>query len=209
MTKFKRSVAIGKAFPSKMIMTHRYVCQYPVTQIPNAGITFQMRANGMYDPEVALGGHQPLCFDQMSAIYNHWTVIGSKIKWTITREASNPPATVLHAVAYLNDDATTIGNIYALSEQNGTRIRVIPGSAGTYGDSKTIFNQKFSATRQYGKGSLTNSLLQGSATADPVEQSVFQLSLGTTVAAATVDVSILVEVEYIAVWTEPKEIAQS
>lgn len=44
--------------------------------IGNVVIT-EFRANGMYDPEVALGGHQPFGFDQLMAQYTHFTVIRS------------------------------------------------------------------------------------------------------------------------------------
>lgn len=39
-----------------------------------------MRGNGCYDPDVAVGGHQPLGFDQYMALYNKYYVKSSTIK---------------------------------------------------------------------------------------------------------------------------------
>lgn len=208
-TKFKKSASLGKAFPSKLVMTHRYVSNYAEQTTTAAGFAINILANGMYDPEPALGGHQPLCFDQMAAIYDHYTVIGSKIKWTVTRTGGDPGAP-LFMCAYLNDDNTTTSpSMLALAEQNRTRILVdAPGDAEWGNSRNRVIRQKFSARRMFGKGSLTNTLLQGTATTDPTEIATFQLHTYTP-SPNTVNFNVLVEVEYIAVWTEQKEIAQS
>lgn len=44
--------------------------------------------NGLYDPDPALGGGQPYWFDQLSAVYSRYAVIGSKI--TVDFTHSNP-----------------------------------------------------------------------------------------------------------------------
>ena len=40
---------------------------------------FQLRANGMFDPQTAVGGHQPRGFDEFMEAYDMFTVMGSKI----------------------------------------------------------------------------------------------------------------------------------
>ena len=37
------------------------------------------RANGLYDPDLTGGGHQPRGYDQFTPMYNHWTVVGAKV----------------------------------------------------------------------------------------------------------------------------------
>lgn len=166
-----------------------------------------IRANGMYDPEVNIGGHQPLNFDQMCAVYNHWTVIGSRIKWTVTPIYGDGNAH-FYATTYLNDDATlSAASIYDLAEQNGVHPVSFPAMENQA--SVKRFFQKFSARRQFGKGNLNNSLTRGSVSADPTEQSIFQLVLQGSPSNPNIAVDVLAEVEYIAVWNEPKEIPQS
>ncbi len=40
--------------------------------------------NGLFDPNIAGGGHQPLGFDQVMAIYSEYKVIGCKVELTCT-----------------------------------------------------------------------------------------------------------------------------
>jgi len=210
VTKYKRSATLGKGFPQKIVMTHKYTTQFTNDSITAPAMThFIMRANGMYDPEEQTGGHQPLYFDQMSALYDHYTVIGSKIKWTITR-CGPTDASILYAVAWLNDDTNVAPtNVFGLNEQFKAKIRTI-GIDGNLGNRATYsFTQKFSAKKQYGKGSLNNALLQGTPTTLPVEESFFYLSMNASEAASNIKVRVLAEVEYIAVWTEMKDVAQS
>jgi len=48
------------------------------------------RANGLFDPEVALGGHQPHGYDQLVAIFNSYQVISSSIEATLFPKTSEP-----------------------------------------------------------------------------------------------------------------------
>jgi len=44
-------------------------------------IGFAYRANDLYDPQVQVGGHQPLGFDQWMTLYSRFTVIKSSIQF--------------------------------------------------------------------------------------------------------------------------------
>ena len=39
--------------------------------------------NGMYDPNITGTGHQPMYFDQFTAMYDHYTVLKSMMKATV------------------------------------------------------------------------------------------------------------------------------
>ena len=39
--------------------------------------------NCLFDPWLTVGGHQPLYFDQVAAIYQHYTVMKARMKVTI------------------------------------------------------------------------------------------------------------------------------
>lgn len=71
---------------------------------PAAGLTgaYIFRANTCYDPNVTGAGHQPRGFDQLMALYDHGTVIGSKIDVGVF----NTNATAVTAAVSLRDEGT-------------------------------------------------------------------------------------------------------
>lgn len=73
-------------------------------------ITF--RANSLFDPEYATGGHQPLYFDQYSELYANYKVLGAKINVTGANDYS--------------DQANVMGNLITINVRNE------PQSAGSY-----------------------------------------------------------------------------
>lgn len=201
VTRSMTNVRLGKGFPSRMAMTHRYSGSY-TDQVVSTQFNVNIRCNGMFDPEAALGGGQPIFFDQMSALYNHYQVIGSRIKWTINRQsgATNAP---LILSTFINDDTTTAAiGVYAISDQYKAKLRTMPATT----DRPLVLFQNWSLRKRLGNSTLNNFLVRGSPSADPAEQSIFTLVLQTAGSPPpNTTVTITFEVEYIAVWTELKE----
>lgn len=89
---FKRarpSVNLGYLLPKQVRMTTTYV-----SELKNAaGASFYdesiWNASSIYDPDVAIGGHQAMLFDQMMALYNRWFVSGSSIRVELTPTLGN------------------------------------------------------------------------------------------------------------------------
>ena len=63
-----------------MQMRHRYAESITVNAVANVDVWHLYRCNGMYDPRVALGGHQPMYFGRMGATYDHYVVTGATIR---------------------------------------------------------------------------------------------------------------------------------
>lgn len=203
--KNRTTVPVGLGFPKKIVMTHKYVDTGVLSSTAGVINKYQWSANSLFDPNTTGGGHQPMYFDQMAALYNHYTVIGAKFKVTCTPYASNSAGGFVGA--YIDDDTTTtnITGISSLVEQSTSRRRVIsPASNNTF-----TFNLKWSAKKTFGGSILANDNLQGSITTDPLEQSFFTLAVQGFGVAPDVSIQYLVEVQYIAVWDELKQVAQS
>ena len=65
-------------FPDEFITTIRYVDVYTLTSASNGIAKQYMRMNSLFDPDQTGTGHQPYYFDQFAALYNRYTVLGSK-----------------------------------------------------------------------------------------------------------------------------------
>lgn len=190
-------------FPKRMLMRHRYADSKFVTGTTGAVAHLRIRANGMFDPNITDTGHQPYYFDQMTAIYDHFTVLKAWIKVTFARANTDLPTT---CGVYLNDDSTTTpATLTALQEISGAKWAVMPTGAGD----PIVMWHKFDAKEVFGGSILGNDNLQGTAAADPTEQQVWDIFVGAADAASTVSMAIVVDVYYTAVWDELKDIDQS
>lgn len=201
----RTNVRAGLGFPKRMVMTHRYCEQVSLTSTAGVLNKYQWSCNGMYDPNVQVGGHQPYYFDQMMALYNHYTVIGSKIKITVVPASSNTTATFVGV--YKDDDTTTtdISDITVLAEQSQQRVRTFNVGA----TDPSIFTLKWSAKKTFGGSILANDNLQGNIAGNPTEQTYYTVGVQGFSAGANNSVTFLVELTYIAVWDELKTVAQS
>lgn len=206
VTVFKPSVSLGKGFPSKLSATLKY--REYVYLNASSGIlsNYLFSANGLFDPNTTGGGHQPMFFDQYMALYNHYHVIGSKCKVTFVHSAG--VSTNAGAVGiFLNDDTTTLATTYtAMDEQTQSKMKIL-GSSTT--DDRETVTCMFSPKRIYGPSLLSNNALRGNSGANPSEQSYFNIYAQSLDSLSSLGIYAWVEIEYIAVFTELKDFAQS
>lgn len=196
---------MGTGLPAKVMVKHRYVDTIVLSATTGAPSAYFWSANGMYDPDITGTGHQPLYFDQYSALYNHYTVIGAKVTFRVVSAASS--YSPMRVVAVVDDDASNPSNqVDAIAEQTqGTNVRIFPSNST---DIVHVLTLKWSAKKVFGGSILGNDKLQGSPSANPEEQSYFCLTLQPS-PATNGAVSVNITIEYIAIWDELKQVGQS
>ena len=193
-------VSIGRnPFPQQLFNTLTYFDMVSFSVTTGAG-TYGFRANGMFDPDYTSTGHQPLYFDQLSAVYNHWTVLRSRIKIT-SCDVQNSEVNY----SLVLDDDTSPPATGTGSERPGASTW---GGNPSIGSSKIVLYQKYDAAKMFGPNPMANDNLQGTSAADPTEQALF-FCQAYVPAASTYGTRLLVEIEYDVVWDELKTIAAS
>lgn len=201
-------VVLGHGLPKMATVTHRYVDSKVMNMTGGAVSTYTFRCNGMYDPDYTGVGHQPLYFDQMSALYNHFVVIGSKITVRFAGTIASAGGNSVPIIACLQTHPSvspTYTDPLLAAEQNYSNIRLMgPGQ-----DTKIVMTSKWSAKKTFGAGILANTELQGTPSADPTEQSYFTISARPMDAITNCSCQMIVTIEYIAVWKELKQITSS
>lgn len=203
MSRNATMVRTGKGFPKQLTMSHTY-CDVLQKATGAAGVisAYQFRCNGMFDPDITSTGHQPYYFDQLTAVYNHFTVIGSRMKLRIVKsDTGSTPVTV---GIFVNDDASVVPSLTGCLEH--------PSSVHTtvaLQDPIATLTKSWSAKKTFGGSVLSNDNLQGSSSADPTEQSVYSIFVDSSAGATATTVTLDVTIEYIAVWDELKDIASS
>lgn len=163
---------------------------------------FTFRANGMYDPEVAVGGHQPMGFDQMCELYLNWTVIGSKI---VVRTASTQQ--IMVGVRAAPEAASYPAGINDAFEVQGVSDKITGVDGRLITVSKKISPPKFLG---YSKKRLDDAL-KGTSSSDPSEQVYYHVYIGSPfgVDLSATDIYLRIDIQYIAVWTGPRDIIGS
>lgn len=199
--------------PLRKFVKMKYVVHLSVASPGVGAITaYEFRANGMYDPEVAVGGHQPYGFDQLMGQYNHFTVL----KAMFDCENQNVQyADTMMLIPALTADSGTLAAAYAAGGVNGLTELPIAGQTlalNTYG-SDTRGHQRrtrlyFDAAKYFGKRAwdlIGDDRFSGSESADPPEQAFFGFALYNPLnTQPNHSYPITVTITYYACLTEPK-----
>lgn len=196
-------VFIGRQpFPSQLFNTLKY------TEAANLTLTggfkyVQYSANGMYNPNITGSGHQPMYFDQLMAIYDHYTVLRSRFKITPGVSGDQPYANT--GVVYIDDDVSVVSNLsQAIEMKTASKPRMWIPLAGS---PPTIY-KSWDAVSTFGPNPQAQDSLQGTASANPSEQSYFTY-VHQDAGSQNLSFQCIVQIEYDVVWDELKTIAQS
>jgi len=193
-------------FPDQMNSTLRYTQYFFQNSASGAMTVTPIHANSMYDPYQPAGGHQPMYFDNLMLIYNHWVVLKATLKVTwIGTTTSEVPSVV---GVYVNDDATTVPSTWsAACEQSSARHTIMPSSATDL--PVTVYAQPYDVVKVFGANPQANSNLRGSAAANPSELSFWSVFMGTVDGTSTASAYCKIDITYSAVFFELKDVAEN
>lgn len=202
----------GRTIPTTLTATHRY-CVPAVTSSVAAGGTSQIfyKANSMYDPEDAVGGHQPYLFDQLSALYEHFVIVASKISIIITPnyEIASAAGQAWTFSLMLNSDSSMAGGVQTTIEQ-GRNVKW--ANTGPNTDS-VVLTCNWDIRKEFGlktyQEALGLSRFQGTSAADCTELTHYLLSAQNNASAANGKFSYVTVIDYKAIWSEPKDATAS
>lgn len=107
------------------------------------GALQKFRLNSIYDPDYSGSGHQPMGYDQWTAIYERYTVIGAKVELQLYSTGSE----IVDFVCFPSSFVTDPASIYAAKEvKRAWKTIVTPGEKPVkksfYFDMKKILGQK-------------------------------------------------------------------
>lgn len=201
----RQGTQVGRTlgFPKMLKFKHKYWEQVNLTD-SGGFVHYQFSCNGMYDPNTTGVGHQPMYYDQLAELYDHYTVIGSRVKWTIVPAGTSVQAP-FKITTWINDDTLTTGAAASFSENKFAQTRICQGGVNP---EKIVLYQNWSAKKFFGNV-LANDELKGGTSANPIEQSHYQISFRTLDGVSSVAIHAIAEVTYIAIWRELKELGSS
>lgn len=165
---FPRFKALANPMNSKIANQMR--CEFTYAEcgvVLNPGVaggaaSFVFAANGLYDPNISGGGHQPMGYDQMMGLYNQYIVIGGYIKVTF----SNTDATNSQMIGViLKDSPTTSTDPRSYIEWgNGVWSSIAPRTGGP--SEKTMIH-KFDIAKYANQDIFNEQSFTGSVASNP------------------------------------------
>jgi len=162
-------------------------------------------ANGCYDPNITGTGHQPMGFDQMMLLYDHYTVANAYLQV----QAANTTANLIKFGIMVSGDPAGYSTNYQQNIENGQIVYATLEPAGVPGNICTLRQRANIAALSGTQQVLDSHDLRGDAGSNPAEQTYFLLLIwnpqNATVPTALLDVIL----EYDVVFTEPRLDQQS
>jgi hypothetical protein len=168
---------------------------------------YDFRANSIYDPNLSGVGHQPLSHDQWANFYDHYVVLGAKIKVTLWHGSSTATDNVFFSLA-LQDTNNVMTSQSMIREQPRTSWTMLtPPNAGK---SMRTLSKKFSAKKFFGaKSVITWDKLGATLGNNPTEDALFRIFYQNATSVNNVSVSANIIIDYIVLLSEPKVLVQS
>lgn len=189
-------------FPNSIITKLRYATYLNMTGSSGVLNSNNFAANGLFDPDLSLGGHQPLYFDNYASLYDQYVVIGSKI----TAEYSSNNSSIGAYCGILgDDDTTTTGTLETHLEQNNSISRLCPAAGGPV----LTLTQTFEPLKDFGVDAKADGSSATAVTANPTELWVYKVwSLPADLTTVTT-VYCKVQIEYTVKFSELKTPVQN
>lgn len=194
--------------PLMPIKTTRLVNYHETVAFSQSGgsmATYVFSTNGLFDPNVTSTGHQPAGFDQAMLFYEHYYVTRSEIEATF----HNMSATIYPIIALsVNGSSTPITSLNQLIE-NGSCVR---GQLGLTSSPNGILTLKASCdVGKFGgiKNMADSSEYQGNVSSNPAEASYYHISGIDMEALGTTNLTVEVNMRFIAHFIEPRDISLS
>lgn len=198
----RREVNVGKTpIPRQLRNTLKY-CQIVTITVNASGIgSTVLSCNGLYDPNITGAGHQPLYYDQMVALYNHYRVTASRLEVQFIPQSSQ---TFMGYIVQDDDTSLNAGAGYVFAERTGSKKACI--SSGIKNPS---IKDSWSAKKVFPGDANSNDQLQGSSTSNPTEQTYWHVCVdgGTNMVSVTVQAWVFMEFDIL--WDEWVSVAES
>ena len=199
-------------FPNNKMVKMRYVDEVRVATNLGSAMSKSVPfvANGLFDPYYPIGGHQPKGFDQWMAVYNHYNVVGAKITVRLaSTQANNVAWGVCRTPITGTMNGISLTQCLENRYQRNVRYLSFNNGVNTNQNNRPL-TASYSQKKQFGNNSAQKGDLTGNAAKNPDEGQYFEIWVAPVQGDTNIKtLDFVVTVDYIALFTEPKVLAQS
>lgn len=195
----------GYGFPDRIETRLRYDQVGNMTSTVGSIGKQVFRMNSLFDPDFTGAGHQPLYYDQLSAIYNQYAVIKSHITVTFTCKETATVPFIIGLVG--DDDGTTAATFSTLQEKSHGRSKVLGLPNG--GSNVLTMTDKFNCQKMLTIDPYASETYKTLTSANPAEGWFSQVWCISADGATTQALYYKAEIIYTALFTELTDVTQS
>lgn len=188
--------------PKQRIAKLRYCSNISVISTLGALGSHTFGANDIYDPDITGTGHQPMGHDQWANLFNHYVVLGSKITVYPVQDAGIQGL----CGVYLSDDTSTpytSGDQFMEAKRGSYQIQSMTRGSRPV---KAFFSAKKFFNVKDVKDNLDR--LGAGVGTSPTDNAVFHVYFNT-IDGNTDTMRFLVQIDYVVLFSEPKDLTQS
>ncbi len=188
-----------------------YVCQMKYGQkesLVSAGMSaISYRMNSLFDPPIPVSTDQPYYWDQLSAIYNKFTVYRYKYKVVFANNTDPPVPSIV--ACQLSTNSTIPTNERQLIEDRNTKWRVI--ASFKQGSGPIVLKKNGDVAAIFGVSKykvMTDNVFSGSTVSNP-DRLLYLHVLTRTASGSASAMFAYVELTMYARWYSPKTVGSS
>lgn len=193
------------AFSDRQVVKLRYMETVDLTGTTGAVGTQLYRGSSLYAPRYT-AGHQPMGFDELSALYRKYLVYGCKCKVTFNSTSNNLMQVSLSAKSI---DSTSL-SVSTIAERGYAKTAYIFGGSNNAHGQKTLKMYQ-SSKRMAGVKKITaaDGEFTAATNASPSNNWYFHLAIGDPNTSDTVTATCIVELKYYALMYDRILLGQS
>lgn len=161
------------------------------------------RINGAFDPDISVGGHQPMGFDQYTAFFERFTVLSSRITIDVYPTSSVPTVVGIGAIP---DITTSYTNFTQWIESGTATYKILPADLSV----PVRLTRTSRVAALFDKVDvLDDPNFSGSVNADPATQGGFFVFVQDLNSTSTCTIQFALCIEYDILFTDPRMLASS
>lgn len=207
--KKKRNVTLQRPIANKLVTTVRYAHPIKIRPaIAGAATDYIFSLNGLWDPDITLGigSHQPRGFDQLMSLYEHYVVLGAKVRFEWGTDETTDVMTVALSQRANSTDILAISDVIEYTNvKTMTRGRFNSGGPNN-------MTYKCNPSKFLGRSKpLADPDLKGDTSNNPSEGSYLHVNAFYTDPSTTPKGYVIgiVTIDYITAFIEPRGVSQS
>lgn len=168
---------VGSAKPAWIKSTLIYYDIKGISSTAGVPAAYVFASNGLYDPDISGGGHQPAGFDQYMALYARYTVLKTRVKVTFFNESGT--SMVVGIVA--TDEGTALADERQYIERGDNNWTVL----GVDGTPRTL-TMEIDHSKQNARNIWNDDVYSGESGSNPADLDYVHLFMTPTSGSATV-----------------------